>query len=109
MFAPPTTTLAALFALAVITGLIAATIPWMVTVWLRLPRGGRHRPAPRACRGPLAPTAVLPDGPFPAVDPDLTPRYTSLAHQPTAVLTVPSDPWAGQEDADALLTASRNR
>lgn len=106
MSTPPSTTLAALIALAVITGLIVATAHAMVRAWLRMPRG-RHRPA-RSC-APLAVTAVLPRDPFPAVDPDLTPRYASVHNQPTAVLVVPCDPWADREDADALLTASRNR
>lgn len=94
----PTLTLTALIILALDTGAIGATVLAIVHTWLgtRRPTGRHRQPARTVVLG------ARPDA-LDTVDRDLTPRYPSLWDQPTSCFAVAVDPWAGREDADAVL------
>lgn len=109
---PTTTTTTALILLSLIAGAIWATGLAMIHVWVhhRPHRGGAHRPrrGRTAVAPAVPPTVAVDDLPraFRQIDPEATQRLVITAAGPTADLSVPVDPWDGQE-ADPLLALVR--
>lgn len=104
-----TTTTTALILLSLIAGAIWATGLAMIHVWVhhRPHRRGAHRPRRGriAAVAAVSPTVALVElhRAFRQIDPEVTQRLVATGSGPTADLSVPVDPWHGQ-DADPLLT-----